>query len=57
MRSGKHCKNFYGIASGSANEVVAQLQIISVVYTLDTFELQQKFKILGKKINAFCKTF
>lgn len=57
MRSGKHCKSYLKISSGSANEVVAQLQIINVVYGVNTLNLQESFKILGRKINAFSKSF
>ena len=57
MRSGRQYKSYLKISSGSANEVVAQLQVISVVYTINTIGLQESFKILGRKINAFSKTF
>lgn len=52
-RSNKQFTNHLLIASGSANEVVAQLQIISLVYGIKTEELQNSFKILGKQINSF----
>jgi len=57
MRSSKQYKNYLKISSGSANEVVAQLQIISTVYEIDTKVLQDSFRVLGRKINAFSKTF
>lgn len=52
-RTDKHFRNFLQIASGSANEVVALLQITSLVYKIDTTILQEEFKVLGKQINAF----
>ena len=57
MRTGKQFKNYLKISSGSSNEVVALLQIISVVYKINTVELQESFKLLGRKINAFSKSF
>ena len=41
------------IASGSANEMVALLQIINLVYKIDTCSLQEDFKYLGRQINSF----
>ena len=52
-RSKKQFKNYLQIASGSANETVALLQIIQLIYTIDTSSLQEKFKVLGRQINAF----
>ena len=54
-RTGKQWKNYFQIASGSANEVVALLQIVEKVYRIDTQELQESFKVLGRKINAYSK--
>lgn len=52
-RTPKHFKNFLQIASGSANEVVALLQVIEVVHRIDTKDLQEDYKLIGKQINAF----
>lgn len=48
-------KNYLSIVSGSANEVVALLQIITIVYHIPTEDLQEDFKVLGKQINAFSR--
>ena len=55
-RSKKHFQNYLQISSGSANETVAILHIINLVYGINTSLLQEEFKILGKQINAFSKT-
>ncbi len=52
-RTKKQFQNYLQIASGSANETVALLQIITLVYKVETSELQNEFKILGKQINSF----
>lgn len=52
-RSLKHFQNYLKISSGSANETVALLQIINLVHNVNTLQLQQEYKILGKMINAF----
>lgn len=52
-RSLKVNKNYLKIASGSANEVVALLQIIQRIYQIDTLSLQDEYRHLGRQINAF----
>jgi len=54
-RTGKEFRNYLRIASGSANEVVALLQIIERVYELNTLKLQEDFKYLGRQINSLSK--
>lgn len=54
-RTGKEFKNYLRIASGSSNEVVALLQIIQKVYVVNTMELQEDFRKLGRQINALSK--
>ena len=56
MRSYKHFKNYLQISSGSANEVVSLLQIINLIHKIDTVELQNSFKLLGRQINAFSRS-
>jgi four helix bundle protein len=56
LRTKKQFKNYLKIASGSTNEVVALLQIISVVYKIDTSNLQELYRSLGRQIISFCKT-
>ena len=51
-RSNKHFINFLQIASGSANEVVALLQITNLVHNINTEKVQNSFIILGKQIYA-----
>lgn len=55
LRTRKQFKNYLQIASGSANEVVALLQVINKVHGVKTEELQESYKILGRRINAFSK--
>ena len=52
----KQNKRYLQIASGSANEVVALLQVVEVVYLIETGQFQEKFRVLGKQINSFSKT-
>lgn len=54
-RSKKQFRNYLQIASGSSNETVALLQIITLSYQIETFILQEEFKFLGKQINSFSK--
>lgn len=53
----KHYKSYLKIASGSANETITLLQIINLVYHIDTNELQNKYKILAKQISSFSTSF
>lgn len=55
LRSTKQFKNYLQIASGSANEVVAQLQVVSKIYNIRTDNLQESYKILARQIGAFSK--
>ncbi|MBI3282959.1 four helix bundle protein [Candidatus Curtissbacteria bacterium] len=57
MRPQKQFKNYLKIASGSSNEVVALLQVITTVYGIKTIQLQESFRTLGRKINALSRTF
>ncbi len=52
-RSKKQFMNYLQIASGSANETVALLQIINLIYKIDTLSLQEDYKYLGRQINSF----
>lgn len=54
-RSPKQYKNYLKISSGSVNEVVALLQIIQLLYGINTLELQKSFKILGMQIYSLSK--
>ena len=53
LRSKNHFKNYLKIASGSANEVVALLQVIQNVHGVNTVGLQESYKILAKQISSF----
>lgn len=55
-RSKKQFQNYLKISSGSSNEIVALLQVIALVYSIETMDLQDEYKLLGKQINAFSKT-
>lgn len=52
-RSIKYFKNFLSISSGSANETITLLQIIELVYNVNTKQLQEDYKFLAKQISAF----
>lgn len=56
-RTRKLTKNYLSIASGSTNEVITQLEVISLVYSVNTQKLQDEYIILGKQINALSKCF
>ena len=56
-RSKKQTKNYLEIASGSTNEVITLLEIISEVYLVNTKDLQEEYRYLGKQINAFSGRF
>ncbi len=55
-RSTKQFQNYLQIASGSANETVALLQVVAIVYGINTDLLQEDFKFLGRQINAFSRS-
>lgn len=57
FRSKKQSQNFLRISSGSANEVVSLLRIINLIYEINTKDLQEEYKILGKQINSFANSF
>ncbi len=56
-RSKKYFKNFLGIASGSANETITLLQIIELVYNINTKEIQKDYQLLAKQISSLSKSF
>lgn len=56
-RSRKQTKNYLEIASGSTNEVVTLLEIINEIYLIETKDLQEEYRYLGKQINAFSARF
>lgn len=52
-RSKKQFQHYLDISSGSTNEMVALLQVVTNVYNINTEELQHDYKVLGKQINSF----
>ncbi len=48
LRSKRQFKSYLNIAAGSANEVIALLQIVSRVYQIDTARLQNSYRHLAK---------
>lgn len=57
---GRGCKsysNYLRIAVGSTNEVIAVLDIIKLIYKLETEKLKNEYLILARQISAFNKTF
>lgn len=53
----KHFKSYLKIASGSANETITLLEIIKLVYQIDTQLLQNEYRILAKQISSFSTSF
>ncbi len=56
-RSKKQFKNYLDISKGSTNETNTLLQIIELVYPINTLILQEEYDHLGKQISAFSSTF
>jgi len=52
LRTKKQYRNFLSIASGSANEVITLLQIITKIHGIKTESLQEKYKLLARQIGA-----
>lgn len=55
-RSGKQFKHYLEISSGSSNEMVLLLTVVSKVYNIHTDELVNKYQVLGRQILSFSKT-
>lgn len=56
-RGTKNYTNYLRIASGSANEVIAVLDIVSMVYNIEVVDLKNEYKYLAKQIIAFSRSF
>ncbi len=56
-RSKKQFKNYLEIAKGSDNEVITLLDIVKLVYSINTDDLQNEYDILAKQITAFSNSF
>lgn len=56
-RSRKQFQYYLDISSGSANEVVTLLTIIQLVHHINTEELQEQYKTLGRQIRSFANSF
>jgi len=56
-RSSRQSKNYYHIASASANEVITLLEIINNVYAINIGEIREEYQYLAKQINSFCSSF
>lgn len=54
-RTKKQSKHYLLIAIGSANEVRTLLEIISLLYSINTEKLQDQYNQLGKQINSLSK--
>lgn len=57
MRSKKQFQYHLDVSSGSANEMVTLLIVVTLVYTIETINLQEEYIILGKQIISFSKSF
>jgi four helix bundle protein len=55
-RSKKSFNNYLQISSGSTNEMVTLLKIVNLVYEVNTADLQEEYRYLGKQIISFSKT-
>lgn len=56
-RTSKQSKNYLHIASGSANEIITLLEIITLVYKINTSKLQEEYEYLAKQIMSFSKSY
>ncbi len=56
-RSKKQFKNYLEIAKESDNEVITLLDIVKLVYEINTDRLQNEYNILAKQITAFSNSF
>jgi len=56
-RRNKQFKNYLEIAKGSDNEVITLLDIVKLVYNVDTNSLQNKYDILARQITSFSNSF
>jgi len=56
-RSNKQFKNYLEIAKGSDNEVITLLDIVKLVYNIDTNSLQNEYDILARQITSFSNSF
>ncbi|NDK10388.1 four helix bundle protein [Candidatus Gracilibacteria bacterium] len=56
-RSNKQFKNYLEIAKGSDNEVITLLDIVKLVYNVDTNSLQNEYDILARQITSFSNSF
>lgn len=55
-RSGKQFCNYLEISSGSTNEMQALLDVVHVVYQIESSYLKNEYLVVGKQIIAFSKT-
>src|SRR3989344_6847947 len=52
-RTKKYFKNYLNIAKGSANEVITLLEIINLVFNINTQKLQEEYDYLARQITSF----
>lgn len=57
MRSKKQFQYHLDVSSGSANEMVTLLTVVSIVYDIKTIDLQEEYIYLGKQIISFSNSF
>jgi four helix bundle protein len=55
-RTPKTVRHYLAISSGSANEVVTLLEVVNLVHDIDTLNLQESYRLLGKRINAYSRS-
>ena len=55
LRTKKQSKNYLQIASGSVNEVITLLELIELIYQIDTKSAIEKYIILSKQIGSYSK--
>lgn len=55
LRSKKQSKNYLQIASGSVNEVITLLELIQLIYQINTTAIIEKYTILSKQIGSYSK--
>ena len=55
LRTKKQSRNYLQIASGSVNEVMTLLELIQLIYQIDTKIVIGKYSILSKQISSYSK--
>jgi len=55
LRTKKQSKNYLQIATGSVNEVITLLELIRLIYQIDTKIVIDKYIVLSRQIGSYSK--